>query len=114
VGGDAHRVLLFWHRIGNGLLTLLSNMFTDLNLSDMETGYKAFRADILKAITIEKTRFGLNRKSQPRSPSYQMSGSKRSEVGVSYHGRTYAEGKKVGWKDGLYALYCVVKYNIFR
>jgi glycosyltransferase involved in cell wall biosynthesis len=112
IGGEAHRVLLFWHRVGNGLLTLVSNIFTDLNLTDMETGYKAFRAENLKAIKIEECRFGFEPEitakisKLPRLRIY--------EVGVSYYGRTYAEGKKIDWKDGLSALWCVIKYNLFR
>ena len=112
IGGEAHRVLLFWHRVGNGLLTLVSNIFTDLNLTDMETGYKAFRAEILKAIKIEESGFGFEPEitakisKLPRLRIY--------EVGVSYYGRTYAEGKKIDWKDGLSALWCVIKYNLFR
>ena len=111
VGGDARRVLYFWHRAGNGLLTLLSNMFTNLNLTDMETCYKVFRAEILRGITIEEDRFGF----EPEiTAKVAKSGCRVYEVGISYFGRTYNEGKKVDWKDGMRALYCIVKYNVFR
>jgi glycosyltransferase involved in cell wall biosynthesis len=112
VGGEAHRVLYFWHRVGNGLLTLMSNMFTDLNLTDIETGYKAFRAEILKQITIEESRFGFE--PEVTAKIAKLRNLRIYEVGISYSGRTYAEGKKVGWKDGIRALYCIIKYNIFR
>ncbi|MDB5570174.1 MAG: Undecaprenyl-phosphate mannosyltransferase [Hyphomicrobiales bacterium] len=112
VGGDAHRVLYFWHRIGNGLLTLASNMLTDLNLTDMETCYKAFRAEIVKAITIEESRFGFE--PEITAKIAKLKGVRIFEVGISYYGRTYAEGKKIGMKDGFRALYCVVKYSLFR
>jgi glycosyltransferase involved in cell wall biosynthesis len=111
-GGEAHRVLLFWHRVGNGLVTLCSNFFTNLNLTDIETGYKAFRTDIIKTINIEEPRFGFEPEitakiaKLPRVRIY--------EVGVSYYGRTYAEGKKIKWTDGLWALWCIIKYNLFR
>jgi glycosyltransferase involved in cell wall biosynthesis len=111
MGGHPHRVLYFWHSVGNGLLTLLSNMFTNLNLTDMETGYKAFRRELIQAITIEENRFGFE-------PEITAKVAKRNcriyEVGISYHGRTYAEGKKVNWKDGLWATWCIIKYNIMR
>ena len=109
MGGHPHRVLYFWHSVGNGLLTLLSNMFTNLNLTDMETGYKAFRREVIQAIRIEENRFGFE-------PEITAKVAKRNcriyEVGISYHGRTYAEGKKVNWKDGLWAVWCIIKYNI--
>jgi glycosyltransferase involved in cell wall biosynthesis len=111
MGGHPHRVIYFWHSVGNGLLTLLSNMFTNLNLTDMETGYKAFRRELIQAITIEENRFGFE-------PEITAKVAKRNcriyEVGISYHGRTYAEGKKVNWKDGLWAVWCIIKYNIMR
>jgi glycosyltransferase involved in cell wall biosynthesis len=111
MGGHPHRVLYFWHSVGNGLLTLLSNMFTNLNLTDMETGYKAFRRELIQAIVIEEDRFGFE-------PEITAKVAKRKcriyEVGISYHGRTYAEGKKVNWKDGLWAMWCIIKYNIMR
>ena len=110
--GEAARVLYFWHRLGNQFLTGLSNMLTNLNLTDMETCYKVFRSDILKQITIEEDRFGIEpeitakiAKLRPRIRIY--------EVGISYHGRTYEEGKKITWKDGLRAVYAIIKYNLF-
>ena len=111
-GGEAHRVLFFWHRIGNGFLTFLSNMLTDLNLTDIETGYKAFRAEIIKAIELEETGFGFE--PEITAKIAKVPKVRIYEVGISYYGRTYAEGKKINWKDGLHALYCIVKYNIFR
>jgi glycosyltransferase involved in cell wall biosynthesis len=107
-GQAAHRVLYFWHSIGNKLLTLLSNMFTDLNLSDMETCFKAFRKEVLDSITIEEDRFGF----EPEITAKVAGGGWRVfEVGISYNGRTYAEGKKIGWRDGVRALWCIVKYS---
>lgn len=110
VGSDAHRVLFFWHYLGNTLLTLLSNMLTNLNLTDMETCYKAFKREILKEITIEESRFGFE-------PEFTAKVAKLNcriyEVGISYSGRNYQEGKKIGWKDGFSALRCIVKYNFF-
>ena len=111
LGGRAHRVLYFWHRVGNGGLTLISNMFTNINLTDMETGYKAFRREVLQKFTIEENRFGF----EPEiTAKVAKSKCRIYEVGISYHGRTYAEGKKISWKDGFRALYCIVKYNVFR
>ena len=111
MGGQPHRVLYFWHRVGNGLLTLVSNMFTDLNLTDMETCYKVFRREIIQAIVIEENRFGF----EPEiTAKIAKTGCRIYEVGISYYGRTYEEGKKIGWKDGFRALYCIVKYNVFR
>jgi len=112
IGGAAHRVLYFWHRIGNGLLTLISNMFTDLNLTDIETCYKAFRADILKKIKIEESRFGFE--PEITAKISKLPNIRIYEIGISYYGRTYTEGKKIGWKDGCWAVYCIIKYNIFR
>jgi glycosyltransferase involved in cell wall biosynthesis len=112
VGGQAHRVLYFWHRVGNGLLTLVSNMLTDLNLSDMETCYKAFRSEILKNIKLEETRFGFE--PEITAKISKIPNVRIYEIGISYSGRTYAEGKKIGWKDGVRAFYCLVKYTIFR
>ncbi|MEO5763731.1 MAG: glycosyltransferase family 2 protein [Casimicrobiaceae bacterium] len=110
-GGDAHRVLYFWHATGNRFLTLVSNMFTNLNLTDMETCFKVFRREVLQAITIEEDRFGF----EPEiTAKVAKLGCRIYEVGISYSGRTYAEGKKVGWKDGVRALYCIVKYNVLR
>jgi len=111
MGGQAHRVLYFWHMVGNKFLTLLSNMFTNLNLTDMETCYKVCRRDVLRKITIEEERFGFE-------PELTAKLSKLNvviyEVGISYSGRTYAEGKKIGWRDGFRALWAIVKYNVFR
>jgi glycosyltransferase involved in cell wall biosynthesis len=106
-----HRVLYFWHRMGNGLLTVLSNMFTNLNLTDMETGFKAFRREVIQAIEIEENRFGF----EPEITAKIAKGHYVIyEVGVGYFGRTYAEGKKIGWRDGLWAIWCVLKYNLAR
>jgi glycosyltransferase involved in cell wall biosynthesis len=108
LGGDARRVLYFWHSMGNKLLTLTSNVFTDLNLTDMETCYKAFRREVLEAITIEEDRFGF----EPEITAKVARGQWRVyEVGISYAGRTYDEGKKIGWRDGVRALVCIVKYS---
>ena len=110
-GGESHRVLFFWHSVLNKALTLLSNMLTDLNLTDMEVCYKAFRREVLQAITIEEDRFGF----EPEiTAKVAKLGCRIYEVGVSYAGRTYAEGKKIGWRDGLHAVWCVLKYNLFR
>jgi len=109
IGSEPHRVVYFWHRVGNGLLTLLSNMFTNLNLTDMETCYKAFRRDIIQSIEIKENRFGF----EPEiTAKIARKGVRIYEVGISYHGRTYKEGKKINWKDGVRALYCIVKYNL--
>lgn len=108
LGGSAHRVLYFWHRVGNGLLTLLSNMCTNLNLTDMETGFKAFRREIIQKIEIQENRFGF----EPEiTAKLARQGARFYEVGISYSGRTYQEGKKVGWKDGFRALWCIFRYN---
>jgi glycosyltransferase involved in cell wall biosynthesis len=110
-GGHAHRVLYFWHSIGNQALTLLSNMFTDLNLTDMETCYKLFKREIIQGITIEESRFGM----EPEITAKIAKGNWRIyEVGISYAGRTYDEGKKIGWRDGVRALWCILKYNLRR
>jgi len=111
LSGRPHRVVYFWHMVGNRFLTLLSNMFTNLNLTDMETCYKVFRRELLDAITIEEDRFGVEPElvakiARTRARIY--------EVGISYHGRTYAQGKKIGWKDGITAIYAILKYNLFR
>jgi len=109
MGGHAHRVLYFWHSVGNTFLTLLSNMFTNLNITDMETCYKAFRREIIQSIRIEENRFGF----EPEiTAKVAKLGVRIFEVGISYYGRTYAEGKKIGWKDGLSALRCILKYNL--
>jgi glycosyltransferase involved in cell wall biosynthesis len=111
LGGAPHRVLYFWHSVGNGFLTLLSNMFTNLNLTDMETCYKAFRREIIQSITIEENRFGFEPEITAKMAKL---GVRVYEVGISYYGRTYAEGKKIGYKDGFRAIWCIVKYNLFR
>ncbi len=108
LSGRPHRVLYFWHSLGNKLLTLLSNMFTDLNLTDMETCYKMFRREIVQGITIEEDRFGF----EPEITAKVARGQHRIyEVGITYDGRTYADGKKIGWRDGLRALQCIVRYS---
>jgi glycosyltransferase involved in cell wall biosynthesis len=110
VGGDSHRVLYFWHSVGNRFLTLVSNMFTNLNLTDMEVCYKAFRREVLQSFELSEDRFGWEPEITAR---VARRGCRVYEVGVSYSGRTYAEGKKVGWTDGVHALWCIVKYNVF-
>ena len=106
-----HRVLFFWHSLGNKLLTLLSNMFTDLNLTDMETGYKAFRRELFSKITIEENRFGFEPEITAKVARLRC---RLYEVPISYFGRDYSEGKKITWKDGVAALYCILKYNLLR
>ena len=109
--GEPHRVLYFWHSVGNRLLTLLSNMLTDLNLTDMEVCYKVFRREVLRRITIEEDRFGC----EPEiTAKVARLGCRIYEVGISYAGRTYGEGKKIGWRDGLRAIWCILKYNLLR
>ena len=111
LGSDPHRVLYYWHSVGNGFLTTLSNMLTDINLTDMETCYKAFRREIIQAIEIEEKRFGF----EPEiTAKVAKLGCRIYEVGISYYGRTYKEGKKIGWKDGVQAIFCILKYNFFR
>jgi glycosyltransferase involved in cell wall biosynthesis len=111
MGGAPHRVLYFWHSIGNGVLTLMSNMFTNLNLTDMETCYKVFRREIIQSIEIEENRFGF----EPEvTAKVAKLGCRIYEVGISYYGRTYAEGKKINYKDGFRAIWCIVKYNLLR
>jgi glycosyltransferase involved in cell wall biosynthesis len=111
VGGETHRVLYFWHSVGNRFLTLLSNMLTNLNLSDMEVCYKAFRREVIERISIEEDRFGF----EPEiTAKVAKLGCRVYEVGVSYSGRTYAEGKKIGWKDGVWAIWCILKYNLLH
>ena len=111
MGGEPHRVLYFWHSLGNGFLTFLSNMFTNLNLTDMETCYKAFRREVIQSIEIEENRFGFE-------PEITAKVAKKRcriyEVGISYSGRTYDEGKKIGWKDGFRAIYCILKYGLVK
>jgi glycosyltransferase involved in cell wall biosynthesis len=111
IGGNPHRILFFWHSIGNKLLTFFSNMFTDLNLTDMETCYKLFRAKILKGLDLKEKRFGFE--PEVTAKVARVPGVRIYEVGISYYGRTYAEGKKIGWRDGFRALWCVLKYNVF-
>ncbi|MCX6155499.1 MAG: glycosyltransferase family 2 protein [Candidatus Kapabacteria bacterium] len=111
LGGEAHRVVYFWHRFGNGFLTLFSNMMSDLNLTDMETCYKVFRTSILKQIRIEESRFGFEPEITAKISKLKC---RIYEVGISYYGRTYEEGKKIGWKDGMRAVWCIIKYNLFR
>ena len=108
-GGDPHRVLYFWHYAGNKFLTLISNMFTNLNLTDMETGYKAFVRKILQQITIEEDRFGFEPEITAKIAKLRC---RVYEVGISYSGRTYEEGKKIGWKDGVRTIWCILKYNL--
>ena len=111
MGGNPHRVLFFWHTIGNNFLTFLSNIFTDLNLTDMETSYKMFDAKILKNIDLKENRFGFE--PEVTAKISRVNKIRIYEVGISYYGRTYEEGKKIGWKDGVRAIYCILKYNIF-
>jgi glycosyltransferase involved in cell wall biosynthesis len=110
-GGHPHRVVYYWHMVGNRFLTTLSNMLTNINLSDMETCYKAFRREIIQALKLEENRFGF----EPEvTAKVAKLGCRIYEVGISYYGRTYQEGKKIGWKDGVRAIICIVKYNLFR
>lgn len=112
MGGNPHRILFFWHTVGNKFLTFLSNMFTNLNLTDMETCYKLFRAEIIKGIKLTENRFGFEPEvtaKVSRIPKIRI-----YEVGISYYGRTYDEGKKIGWKDGFRAIYCILKYGLFK
>ena len=111
MGAEAHRVVYFWHMVGNKFLTLLSNMLTGINLTDMETCYKIFRREVLQKISIEENRFGF----EPEiTAKVAKLGCVIYEVGISYYGRTYAEGKKIGWRDGFRAIFAIVKYNLFR
>ena len=112
IGGNPHRVLFFWHTIGNKFLTFLSNIFSDLNLTDMETCYKMFKTEHIKSLKLKERRFGFEPEVTAkisRIPKIRI-----YEVGISYYGRTYEEGKKIGWKDGFRAIYCILKYNIFK
>ena len=112
MGGNPHRILFFWHSIGNGVLTTLSNMFTNLNLTDMETCYKLMRSDIAKSLNLKEKRFGFEPELTAKlSRVYKI---RIYEVGISYYGRTYEEGKKIGWKDGFRAIYCILKYNTWK
>lgn len=112
MGGNPHRILFFWHSIGNKFLTFLSNVFTNLNLTDMETCYKLIRTDIIRSIEIKENRFGFEPEITAKLSRYP--GIRFYEVGISYYGRTYAEGKKINWKDGIRALYCIIKYNLLK
>lgn len=110
-GGESHRVLYFWHSVGNKMLTLASNMVTNLNLTDMETCYKTFRRELIQSVTIEEDRFGF----EPEiTAKLARSGARFYEVGISYDGRTYEEGKKIGWRDGVRAVVCITKYGLLR
>jgi len=111
IGSEPHRVLYYWHRLGNGVLTTLSNMFTNLDLTDMETCYKLFRREIIQNIQIEENRFGFEPEITAKLAKLNL---RIFEVGISYYGRTYEEGKKIGWRDGVRAIYCILKYNLFR
>jgi hypothetical protein len=112
MGGNPHRILFFWHSLGNKFLTFLSNMISNLNLTDMETGYKLFRTDLIQRISLKEKRFGfepevtIKMAKVPRIKIY--------EVGISYYGRTFAEGKKISWRDGFRAIYCILKYGMFN
>ena len=112
MGGCPHRILFFWHSIGNNLLTFLSNLVTDLNLTDMETCYKLFRRDILQGLKLEEKRFGFE--PEVTAKVARVPGARIYEVGISYYGRTYAEGKKIGWRDGFRAIFCILKYGLFN
>lgn len=110
-GSKPHRVVFFWHMVGNRVLTLISNMFTNINLTDMETCFKMFRREVIQKMTIEEDRFGF----EPEiTAKVAKLGVAIYEVGISYHGRTYDQGKKIGWRDGFRAIYCIIKYNLFR
>lgn len=112
MGGNAHRILFFWHTIGNRVLTFLSNYFNNLNLTDMETGYKLFRTDIIQRIYLHEKRFGFE--PEVTAKIAMVPGVRLYEVGISYYGRTFAEGKKIGWRDGVKAIYCILKYSLFN
>lgn len=111
MGGNAHRILFFWHSIGNKFLTFLSNAFTNLNLSDMETCYKLWKADIIKSVKLQESRFGFE--PEVTAKVSRIKNIRFYEVGISYYGRSYEEGKKINWKDGFRAIYCILKYNIW-
>ncbi|NEQ87423.1 MAG: glycosyltransferase family 2 protein [Moorea sp. SIO2I5] len=110
-GGGPHRVVYYWHMVGNKFLTMLSNMFTNINLTDMETCYKAFRRELIQSIKIEESRFGFEPEITAKVARKKC---RIYEVGISYYGRTYEEGKKIGWRDGFRAIFCILKYNLFR
>ena len=111
LSAGAHRVLYFWHYLGNRFLTFLSNMFTDLNLTDMERCYKVFRKDVIQAIDIKENRFGFEPEIVAKVAQMRL---RIFEMGISYYGRTYSEGKKIGWKDGFRAIYAILKYNLWK
>ena len=112
MGSNPHRILFFWHSLGNKLLTFLSNMFNNLNLTDMETCYKMFRSEIIKKIHLQENRFGFE--PEVTAKIARIPGIRIYEVGISYYGRTYSEGKKINWKDGFRAIYCILKYGVFN
>jgi glycosyltransferase involved in cell wall biosynthesis len=115
-GGETHRVLYFWHSVGNRFLTLLSNMMTNLNLTDMEVCYKVFRREIIQSIDLKENRFGFEPEVTARLARFRKPDGSRLkifEVGISYAGRTYDEGKKIGWRDGVRAIWCIIRYNLF-
>ena len=112
MGANPHRILFFWHTVGNRFLTSMSNMFTNLNLTDMETCYKLFRTEIIQRLYLKEKRFGFE--PEVTAKISRVPGIRVYEVGISYYGRTYDEGKKIGWKDGFRALYCILKYNLFQ
>lgn len=112
IGGHPHRILFFWHSIGNKILTFLSNMFTNLNLTDMETCYKLFKSDVIKSLELNEKRFGFE--PEVTSKISRIKNIRIYEIGISYYGRTYLEGKKINWKDGFRAIYCILKYNLFK
>lgn len=111
LGGKPHRILFFWHSIGNRWLTFASNMFTNLNLTDMETCYKLFKREMIQSLRLKEKRFGFE--PEVTAKISRVKGIRIYEVGISYYGRTYEEGKKIGWRDGFRAIYCILKYNIF-
>ena len=112
MGGNAHRILFFWHSIGNKMLTFVSNMLSGLNLTDMETGFKLVRTDILQGIPLKENRFGFE--PEVTAKLSRVKGIRIYEIGISYYGRTFAEGKKINWKDGIKAIYCILRYNLFK
>lgn len=112
IGGHPHRILFFWHSIGNKILTFLSNMFTNLNLTDMETCYKLFKSEVIKSLELNEKRFGFE--PEVTSKISRIKNIRIYEIGISYYGRTYLEGKKINWKDGFRAIYCILKYNLFK
>ncbi len=112
IGGKPHRILFFWHSLGNKMLTFMSNVTTNLNLTDMETCYKMFRTEMVQGLTLKEKRFGFE--PEVTAKIARVEGARIYEVGISYYGRTFAEGKKIGWKDGFRAIYCIIKYGFFK